>query len=274
MNERRFRMVETLFARREQKISVTALQIFYAATLMLIVNPVAFSFPLTTEDTGTLIQGHSKIELNSERSEDQMNGAQEVSVSNELAFVHGLRDNLNAFVTVPYHNINTQEADGSSSSNRGLGDARIGLKWRYFEQGDFSLGFKGGITAPTGDTAKGLGNGQATYAINAIASYETALLAYHFNLGYTWLPNTNNQRELIENISTAVAFKLSSSWKVMADIGVAGNKNKASNEVLAYVGAGLSYKLRQDLSLDMGVKYGLTNVQTDSAVLIGINQIF
>jgi len=274
MNDNRCGIVKPRFSFRNNKVSISAMHTFYAVTLILLVTPVAFGFPLTTEDTGTLVQGRSKIELNTERGEDQMNGARERSVSNEMALIHGLQDNLSGFLNLPYRGVSVQEADGSSKNSRGFGDARFGVKWRYFEQDGLSLGIKGGVTVPTGDSEKKLGNGQSTYGVNAIASYETAPLALHLNFGYTWLPNTLNQREGIINISTAVVLNLSSSWKVMADIGVAGNTNSASNEMPAFVGAGLSYKLKQALSLDLGVKHGITTAETDHTGLIGLGWVY
>ena len=256
-----------------KKVSELVKYTLYAVTLLL-VNTASFGFPLTTDDTGTLAQGRSKIELNNELSDDLMNGASEVSVSHEIALIHGLRDNLSGFVNLPYRDVSVREADGNRSNKQGFGDAKIGLKWRFLTQGSVSVGVKAAVTVPVDDTAKRLGNGQPAYSVNTIASYEATALEYHLNIGYTWLPNTFNQREWLENISAAMVLNLNSSWKVMADIGVAGNKDKATSEMPAYFGVGLSYKLNQDLTLDIGLKHGLSAVETDNTGLVGVSWVF
>lgn len=60
----------------------------------------------------------------------------------------------------------------------------------------------------------------------------------------------------------------------MADIGVASNKNTSLNETPAYLGAGLSFTIAKDISLDVGVKYGLSSVETDFTGLAGLNLRF
>ena len=256
-----------------KKVSELVKYTLYAVTLLL-VSTASFGFPLTTDDAGTLAQGRSKIELNNELATDHMNGASEASVSHEIALVHGLRDNLSGFVNLPYRDVSVHHADGSRSNKQGFGDAKIGLKWRFLEQGAVSVGVKAAVTLPMDDTAKRLGNGQPAYSVNTIASYEGTPFEFHLNFGYTWLPNTFNQREWLENMSAAMFLRLNSSWKVMADIGVAGNKNKASSEMPAYLGVGLSYKLNQDLTLDIGLKHGLSAVETDNTGLVGLSWIF
>lgn len=272
MSEYQFSTVNS-HPKMEKRMPVSLIQICYAFALMLFVVPDTFGFPLTTEDTGTLAQGRTKIELNGERGEDQMNGVKEVSINNEVVIVHGLRANLNGFLNLPYSDISAQEEDGSSSHNRGFADVKIGFKWRYLEQENFSLVLKGIVATPTGDSSKNLGNGQSSYGISAIASYEANPIEFHLNLGCTYLPNTRNQRELIENISAAVAINMNREWKLMADIGIAVDKSKTSNEAPAFVGAGLKFKINSDLSVEMGVKHGLTAEETDNTILIGINQI-
>ena len=199
------------------------------AMLMLAVSPIAVGFPLSTEDIGTLGQGRSKVEMTGEWGEERESGSREVSVTNELSMAHGLRDDLNSFFTLPYREVRTHAA-GIGKQVRGVGDVKFGMKWRYFEQGDLSLGVKAVMTVPTGNDAEKLGNGKSTQGINAIASYATGLWEFNVDLGYKKNRNTLNQRERLGNISAAVVRSLDSRWKVMADIGVASNKSKRSNQ--------------------------------------------
>lgn len=243
-------------------------------TLLLAISPLAVAgFPLSTEDTGTLGQGRSKIELIGEWGEDRESGAREVSVTQEISMVHGLLAHLNGSFTLPYRTVRNHAA-GISTQVRGVGDAKFGMKWRYFERGGLSLGVKAVITAPTGDDAEKLGSGKSTQAINALASYEAGPWEFHFDLGHKRNRNTLNQREQLGSVSAAVVRSLDSRWKVMADIGLASNKNKNSGKVPAFLGAGASFAMTKDMSLDAGVKYGLTAVETDFTGLVGLNLRF
>lgn len=251
----------------------------FMKTLTLIISMVIFSchvssveagFPLSTEDTGTLGQDRTKIEWNNEWAVDRASGAREVALVSEFAMVHGLLNTLNGFIAVPYRDVRTYEAADSSAHVRGAGDIKLGLKWRYMEQGGLSLGLKTIMTAPTGDDAKQLGSGKSTQAINAIASYETGPWEFDLDLGYKHNGNTLNQREQLGSISFAVVRGLDSGWKIMADIGAASNKNKRSSQALAYLGAGLSYEMSKAVELNLGVKRGISNVETDFTGLAGV----
>ena len=246
----------------------------YPALLMCAVSPLAIGFPLTTEDTGTLGQARSKIELTTERGEERENGSREVSLTQEFSIAHGLLENLNGTFSLPYRDVRSQEVDASRTRVGGVGDVKFGLKWRYFAHDDLSLGFKLGVTAPSANAAEKLGSGKSTQAIDVIASYKTAPWELHLNLGFTRNGNTRNQRESLARVSAALVRRLDSRWKVMADIGVASDKSRHANQALAYFGAGLSFAMSQQLSLEVGVKRGLTSAETDLTGLAGLSLRF
>lgn len=243
--------------------------------MMLVVSPLAAGFPLTTEDTGTLGSGRSKVEMIGEWGYERENGTREVSVTNEITIVHGLFDSLNGSLTLPYREARIHESLGTSTHARGLGDVKFGMKWRYFEWDGLSLGVKTSITAPTGDDSVQLGSGKSTQAVHAIASYEIAPWELHSNLGYERHRNTQNEREHLAVISAAVVRGgLGSRWKIMADIGLVSNKNKNSNELPVHLGAGLSYVLTKVMSLEAGMKHSLKSAKTDLVWLVGMSLRF
>jgi hypothetical protein len=59
----------------------------------------------------------------------------------------------------------TREAPSSGPSESGLGDLRVALKWRFHKEMDDSpeIAIYPAVILPTGDAAKGLGNGQVSY---------------------------------------------------------------------------------------------------------------
>lgn len=240
---------------------------------MLTISPIVIGFPLSTEDTGTLGNGRTKVELIKEWTEERESGSREVSITHELSMTHGLHDTLNVFFTLPYREVHTHAAD-ISTRFRGIGDVKFGMKWRYFQRGNVNLGFKVMMTAPTGSDAEELGNGKATQSINALVSYGAGSWEFNVDLGYRRNQNTLNQREQIGSFSAAVMRSLDSRWKILADIGMASNKSKRSKQALTYLGAGLSFLIVRDMSLEAGLKRGLTSAETDYTGTFGLNLNF
>jgi len=196
----------------------------------------------------------------------------ERGIVQETAFVHGLLGNLNGALTLPYRDVRSDEAGGTHA--HGVSDAKLGVKWRYFEQQGLSLGLKSVLTLPTGTAAAQLGNGKATQAVNAITSYESGPWEFDLDLGYKRNGNTLNQREHLSSVSVALVRNFDSRWKVMADMGVASNKNKVSNQAPVYLGAGLSFAMTKAVVLNLGVKQALSSVETDFTGLAGLELHF
>ena len=237
-------------------------------------TPTVCAFPLSTEDTGTQGLGKSKIELTSEREVEREQGAREITATHEIALAHGLLEHFDASIAHTYRTLREQAAQGDSVRAQGVGDIKIGMKWRFYERDGLSFGLKGRFTAPTADAARKLGNGKPTQSFDAIASYATEPWALHFNLGYSHNRNTRQQREHLGRASTALVWRLDGRWKVMADVGVARNKSQSSKQILAFAGAGLAYAWTPQLKFELGIKQGLTPAETDFTGLVGMSYRF
>ena len=249
------------------------LRVLWFAQLIAVAS-VAEAFPLSTEDTGTQGQGKSKIELTSEREVEREQGEREMTATHEIAVAHGLLEHFDASIAHTYRTLHAQATQGGSIRAQGVGDLKIGMKWRFFERDGLSLGLKGRLTAPTADAVRKLGSGKPTQSLDAIASYETEAWTLHFNVGYTQNRNTRQQRERLGRASTAVALRLDARWKLMADIGVASNKSKDSQQILAFAGAGITYAWTPQMKFEVGIKQGLTRAEADFTGLAGVNYRF
>ena len=250
------------------------LQSKFTAALFLMLPPLASAFPLTTDDTGTQGLGHSKIELTHEREVERGQTAREISIVNEISLAHGFQPGLDGFFTLPYREKHVHETAAADTHANGVGDIKLGVKWRFIEREDISLALKADITAPTGDAARQFGSGKPTQTVNAIAGYAAAPWKINLNLAYTQLHNTRNQRESIGRISAALVRKLDGDWKIMGDIGVANSKSKAVSQVLTFLGAGAAYAVSRDITLEVGLKYGLSSAEADFTGLAGLNLRF
>lgn len=133
----RYKIIRTGTPCNENEIFISTAKILFAVILSLLASSVAIGLPLSTDDAGTLGKGRFKIEFNIEQGEAQMIDSKETSITREVSIVHGIQENLNGFISFPYRNVSTQQPDGNNASTGGFGDAKLGLKWRYFEQSAF-----------------------------------------------------------------------------------------------------------------------------------------
>lgn len=249
--------------------------LFYIVLLMIATPPqLAIGFPLSTEDTGTRGSGNSKIELTIEHGDDKAAGTREIAVSTELSVAHGLLDNLDLFLSLPHHDVRVEQPSQYTLQNQGNGDARTGMKWRFYTNNDLSLGIKTGVVLPTGDETKQLGTGKTNLFTNVIVSYAATLWELHIDIGYLRNHNVFNQRQDLWHTSAAVVHKFDDNWKAMADIATDISRNPAASENPVYSTLGLSVAMNVQLQLNVGLKYGLTPPATDFTWLAGLNLYF
>ncbi|MBI5814073.1 MAG: OmpA family protein [Nitrospinae bacterium] len=113
-----------------------------------------------------------------------------------LSFTIGFKDNLEFSAAVPFVRA---EAKNGGSSESGLGDGIVRIKWNFFNSQN--LGFRlGGIvstTLATGDKDKGLGTGKSDPAFTLALDKEYEMVTWHANLGYV-----SRQEEGLANQTT------------------------------------------------------------------------
>ncbi|MEN9772423.1 MAG: hypothetical protein RJA58_1066, partial [Pseudomonadota bacterium] len=111
-------------------------------TVMLILSGSAYAaHPLVSEDTGTQGTGGNQVELNSDLSKA---GGERTNTA-AFTYTRGVAEAIDIFVNAP----TTWKSPPGQS--KGLNDVSLGAKWRFFENGGFSLGIKPEWIAATGD---------------------------------------------------------------------------------------------------------------------------
>jgi hypothetical protein len=225
--------------------------------------------PLITDDTGTQGKGKFQLEMNSEFSNESEDGATEEVFEFSPVLSYGLTDNVDIVLGVPHQHIWLKE-DGQKSTENGLSDISLELKWRFYEKEGLSLALKPGISLPTGDDEKGLGAGKAIYSAFFVASKEIDPWAFHLNLGYIRNENRANERKNLYHASVAAAVGVLKDLTFTANIGVERNADRNVNTHPAFVLGGLIYSLSENLDVDFGIKAGLNEPASDYAVLAGV----
>jgi hypothetical protein len=157
-----------------------------------------------------------------------------------------------------------QDSNGTLS---GAGDLLIGVKWRFFnsEKSQLQLGLYPQMLLPTGDHARGLGEGRTAFVLPLVAQKTWGKWTLYGNVGYWWQTavETRNyvyvgavlERDINERLTLGaelfgnspkerggrsdVAFNLGGSWKLSTHLNLlfaAGRDILGDTTAMAYVG--------------------------------------
>lgn len=248
-------------------------------TAVVLSSGTAFAaHPLITDDTGT--QGHGKFQLEVSgeygRDKENLDGVEtrEKVAGLETVISGGLSDSIDLVVAVPWAWSRVKEDGVVVSDENGLGDVGLELKWRFLEYKGFSLALKPGLTLPTGNENRGLGNGKISYGATMVASQELDPFTFHLNIAYTHnefkldLDKEASRRD-IWHASLATTCQVLEDLQLVANVGVESNGDRGNNTWPAFVLGGAVYSLSEHLDLDLGVKGGLNKQEPDLAFLAG-----
>ena len=252
--------------------------------IMVVMTGAAFgAHPLITDDTGTNGKGKFQLEMTGEFAYDKEKSGgitvKEKGYEAGVAISAGLLDTLDIVCGIPYQWNRTEEDGAIVSDEDGISDIGVELKWRFFEQNGLSFALKPGLTIPSGDEDKGLGTGKVGYGATFIATKEIAPFTFHMNLGYTHNEykleeDEENSEKDLWHISLAGTYEVSDNLQVVANIGVERNPDKESGTDPSFALIGLIYSITPDLDVDLGFKAGLSDTETDAALLTGLTMRF
>lgn len=242
---------------------------------VLLVPAVSWAaHPLITDDAGTQGQGKFQLEVNGQHDSDKETVAG-VSVKSTggqagITLSYGIIENADLVLNVPYVWGKVTEDDVKVYDEKGISDVSFEVKWRFFEKEGLSLALKPGISFPTGNDEKGLGTGKTGYHMFLIGSKEAAPWAFHANLGYIRNENKAEEEKNLWHASLATTFEVVKDLKLVGNIGIEKNADKAADNDPAFLIVGAIYSLAENFDIDAGVKYGLNSSETDLSLLAGL----
>lgn len=241
--------------------------------MLLLYSGVSYAdHPLITDEAETLDKGEVEFELNGEVSFDHEKGAKERETEISGRMTYGLIDNLEMEIEVPYAWVRQEEDEISRAE--GFGDIEFEFKWRFYDEDDLNLSIKPSISIPTGSARKELGNGKIDFGLMFLASkeYDDLDLAFHLNLGY--MQNETNLEEEnkrgVWHASLAVEKGIIKNLTGVANIGVESSNDRDSHDHAAFILGGLIYNISKHVSVDFGIKGGITSPEPDVAYLAGM----
>ncbi len=247
-----------------------------AAIVLAAAGTAYAAHPLITDDAATQGKGKLQLEFVGEYGHDS---DQEVTTNSFIATAmpvvsYGVADPIDLVFSMPYERIDT-DVDGTNSGEEGIADASLQIKWRFYEKDGLSFAIKPGITLPTGDEAKGLGNGAVSYSAFFIATKAAAPWAFHANAGYLrneyrLQEDQETKRNDLWHVSVAAQAEVVKKLNLVADIGMERNVDPSSSRNPAFILGGVIYSLNDSLDIDFGIKKGLNEPETDRTYLAGI----
>ncbi len=251
--------------------------VFWSAILLMLAFPDIShgAHPLVTDDAGTQGAGKFLLEINGEHTRDKEDGTKEVGGEMSLSFTAGLDDSVDLVLGLSYEWTSVEECGTVTSEEDGISDALVEIKWRFFERKGLALSLKPGVTLPTGDEDRGLGNGRVSYSLFVIATREFERWALHTNIGYmrgefALASDNETNRHDIWHASIAAEVGLTENLTVVGNVGIETDSDRTSDTPSAFALAGIIYPATETVDLDLGIKAGLTDAETDLSFLAGI----
>ncbi len=241
----------------------------------MLISPAAAwaAHPLITDDAGTQGKGNFQLEVNGQydSEEETVSGVSVKSTGGQIGttLTYGIIETVDLVLSLPYRWSNVKEDGITVSDGNGISDTVFEVKWRFFEKDGLGLAFKPGVSLPTGDDEKGLGAGKTGYHLFFIASQEIAPWAFHLNIGYIGNENTVDEEKNIWHASLAATYDVVENLKIVGNIGVEKNTDKAADNDPAFILGGVIYSISKSFDIDFGVKYGLNSSETDMSVMAG-----
>jgi hypothetical protein len=230
--------------------------------------------PLITDDAGTQGKGKFQVEVNGQydSAKETLNGVSVESTGGQAATIlsYGFMGNADMVLSLPYRWGKVKEDGAMVYDERGISDTTLEVKWRFFEKDGLGLALKPGLRIPTGNDEKGLGAGRTGYQAFIIGSKEAEPWAFHVNVGYIRNENKADEEKNIWHASLAATWEAIEDLKIVGNIGIERNSDKAADKNPAFLIGGAIYSLSESLDIDVGVKYGLTAAEPDWSLMAGM----
>jgi hypothetical protein len=248
----------------------------FCSILLFSAVPSFGAHPLLSDDTITQGKGKTQIEMSYQYFSNNDDGIKTESSIPKVQLTYGLLDPIDVILEIPYLFLE-QTQGGVTTSNDGIGDITLSLKWRFYGEKEKGLQFaiKPSVTFPTGDEAKGLGFGREAYGITFISTFEREEWCVSANLGYLYneyglQSNRDAYRKDIWSASLSGQYEFVENLWLVGEVGVLSNPDVTSDTPPAYILGGFIYEIAKSIDLDVGYRYGLNKPMVDYSILAGI----
>lgn len=227
-------------------IRLGALLVLFAIAAICL--PARAAQPLVTDDIFTQDTGNHQLEWSMART----HASGETEQAAEATYTYGVSPRLDAFAEMP----------ARLSSPDGIGDASLGVKWRFADSQDSGMAMRAELLLPTGREERGLGNGEAGAALTWIGTLMRTWGSLHVNVGvgnyrYRLQEDRDANQNFYWRISSAALWRIRERWQLVADTGIERNIERGNHTLPAFLLTGFIYSPNQNVDLDAGLRIAL-----------------
>ena len=240
------------------------------AMLVGFVTHVFAGHPLMTEDTETLGEGNHQVEAAIDAARDRQGAARLRAEQFSLAYAYGLSKSLDIQLGIPRHRQRADDGAGTTTVVRGSGDTTIDLKWQFHEQDGLTLGFKPGLTLPTGDASRRLGQGKANFGAVVMAGYESGSWKFNGHLGAQRNQNSIGERRSLYQVSGSVSWEAAERFWLSAEAGKLRQADPALRVDPVFLGVAAIWGPTKNVDVDVGIRRGLNGIAADRVIGVGV----
>ena len=239
-----------------------------ALLLLAAFTPSAYAaHPLISDDSGTQGAGNWQLEVNTDHTRTRDDGQTAWARQLNTTLTRGVTDELDVAANLP---LQRNSASGEPAQS-GVADVTVQAKWRFYDnkQG-WSLALRPAVTLPTGSDSKGLGNGRATAGATLISTLEAGDWTWLANAGYTFNDNRLGDRKHLWAASTALLYKLTEQWSLVADVGASRGTDASASRTNKFAVLGTIYHLNDKTDLDIGWRRSLGAKPVSNTMGVGL----
>lgn len=224
--------------------------------------------PLITEDAYTLGEGVTQLEIGFEHA--RFDQPQTEGWTNQLRPVlsHGVLDTLDVVVGIPILDTRELTAVGIQRT-RGIGDASLEAKWRFWEDDLAKVALKPGLTFPSGSFRKGEGTGGVDPSVYLVSTFERGDWVWNVHVGYLRNDNRGGERRDLLHLSGSVVYRLGPRTQCALDVAADSDVERDRPGYPAVALAAVVYSPTERIDLDAGVKVGLNGLADTYGILAG-----
>jgi hypothetical protein len=223
--------------------------------------------PFVTDDARTQGQGNFELQLGTQfiRTAGDATTLSAFQVVPQLSY--GLVDSVDLQLR-PNYNIGFSTGAVPQRAS-GFGDVFAGVKWRFFEDGNWASALGAGSGFPTGNAARGLDAGQATPFAYLTTMWATEVLQVQSTVGAIRNAALPDGRAWLAHVSAAVLWMPRPGLQLGVDVITDQNPLRSAAQWPAAALAGFIYSVASFLDLDMGYQRRLNHSAPDNQYLFG-----
>jgi hypothetical protein len=235
--------------------------------LLACAEPALAAHPFVTDDAKTQGKGNFELQLGTQFTRTTGDATTFSAFQFAPQLSYGLVDSVDLQLRPNYNIVFSTGADPQRAS--GFGDVFAGVKWRFFDDGNWASALGAGSGFPTGNAARGLDAGQATPFAYLTTMWSTEMFQVQSTMGAIRNAALPDGRAWLAHASAAALWKPRPGLQLGIDVVADQNPLRSAAQWPAAALIGFIYTATPFLDLDCGYQRRLNRSAPDNEYLLG-----